>query len=158
MMQIRLTPTEVRRLNEILDEGGVTSTATKINAIKFVRLARFHQKATNPAAVAASTAVPSTYSNIGLAEAKDAVEEWMAERGMTDGEGNPLPHLAAPRGRIVPWQPIKRIVVDMGSGEVTLDLDELNLRFAQGLTTMPLEEVKRLFDLWEMIKGWEDAL
>ena len=151
MMQIRLTPTEQARLNEILDEGG-PNTGSKINAIKFVRTASHHQLGTtNPM-------TGTAHSNIGLAEAKDAVEEWMADRGMTDGEGNPLPRLAAPRGRIVPWQPIKRIVVDMGSGEVTLDLDELNLKFAQGLTTMPLEEVKRLFDLWEMIKGWEDAL
>ena len=146
MMEIRLSPSEIKRLNEIL-EGGYSR---KIDAIKFVRTASHHRAGPpNPP----PGAIHST-TDIGLGEAKDAVEVLMAERGMSDIEGNPLPPLTNPRARIVPLQPIKRIVVDMGSGEVEVDLDGMSLQFLGQMNRIPLSDVAALVDLYKRVNDW----
>jgi hypothetical protein len=146
MIKIMLTATEMGSVNELL-AGGYTN---KINAIKLVRNASRHSTPDlfDPT---------KTRAGVGLKEAKEAVELLMAQRGMLHTDGTPCITPPNPSAYIVPFQPIKSIVVNMGGGDVTLDVDELSLKFSEGLTSLPLADVKRLFDLWQRIKDWEDA-
>lgn len=148
MFKIMLTAAEIRTLNSILDGG----FSNKIPAIKHVRGASRHQV---PGMGIGGTAL--TRSNIGLREAKEAVETLMADRGMKDGDNCPVLRPPAPSACIVPFQPIRSITVNMGGGDVIVDMDELSLKFTEGLTSLPIADVKRLFDLWQRIKDWEDS-
>ena len=149
MIKIMLTAEEMRQLKTLLDDKTGGGYANKINAIKVVRDAARHR-----------TIDPFSGKDrpgVGLKEAKEAVEVLMADRGMTAADGTPAVRPASPSGCIVPFQPIRSITVNMGGGDVTVDMDELSLKFSEGLTSLPLADVKRLFDLWQRIKGWEDA-
>ena len=149
MIKIMLTAEEMRQVKTLLDDKTDGGYANKINAIKVVRDASRHR-----------TIDPFSGKDrpgVGLKEAKEAVEVLMADRGMTAADGTPAVRPASPSGCIVPFQPIRSITVNMGGGDVTVDMDELSLKFSEGLTSLPLADVKRLFDLWQRIKGWEDA-
>lgn len=146
MFKIMLTATEMGSVNELL-AGGYTN---KIAAVRVVRDASRHQ--------APDLFDPTKMrAGVGLREAKEAVEVLMAQRGMVWSDGTPCVAPSNPSAYIVPFQPIKSIVVNMGGGDVTLDMDELSLKFSEGLTSLPLSDVKRLFDLWQRIRDWEDA-
>lgn len=149
MIKIMLTAEEMSQVKTLLDDKKDGGYANKINAIKVVRDASRHR-----------TIDPFSGKErpgIGLKEAKEAVEALMADRGMTTADGTPAVRPASPSGCIVPFQPIRSITVNMGGGDVTVDMDELSLKFSEGLTSLPLSDVKRLFDLWQRIKDWEDA-
>ena len=149
MIKIMLTAEEMRQVKTLLDDKTDGGYANKINAIKVVRDASRHR-----------TIDPFSGKDrpgVGLKEAKEAVEVLMADRGMTTADGTPAVRPASPSGCIVPFQPIRSITVNMGGGDVTVDMDELSLKFSEGLTSLPLADVKRLFDLWQRIKDWEDA-
>lgn len=149
MIKIMLTAEEMRQVKTLLDDKTDGGYANKINAIKVVRDASRHR-----------TIDPFSGKDrpgVGLKEAKEAVEVLMADRGMTTADGTPAVRPVSPSGCIVPFQPIRSITVNMGGGDVTVDMDELSLKFSEGLTSLPLADVKRLFDLWQRIKDWEDA-
>ena len=149
MIKIMLTAEEMRQVKTLLDDKTDGGYANKINAIKVVRDASRHR-----------TIDPFSGKDrpgIGLKEAKEAVEVLMADRGMTTADGTPAVRPVSPSGCIVPFQPIRSISVNMGGGDVTVDMDELSLKFSEGLTSLPLADVKRLFDLWQRIKDWEGA-
>jgi hypothetical protein len=149
MIKIMLTAEEMRQVKTLLDDKTGGGYANKINAIKVVRDASRHR-----------TIDPFSGKDrpgVGLKEAKEAVEVLMADRGMTTADGTPAVRPVSPSGCIVPFQPIRSITVNMGGGDVTVDMDELSLKFSEGLTSLPLADVKRLFDLWQRIKDWEDA-
>ena len=149
MIKIMLTAEEMSQLKTLLDDKTGGGYANKINAIKVVRDASRHR-----------TIDPFSGKDrpgVGLKEAKEAVEVLMADRGMTTADGTPAVRPVSPSGCIVPFQPIRSITVNMGGGDVTVDMDELSLKFSEGLTSLPLADVKRLFDLWQRIKDWEDA-
>ena len=149
MIKIMLTAEEMRQVKTLLDDKTDGGYANKINAIKVVRDASRHR-----------TIDPFSGKDrpgIGLKEAKEAVEVLMADRGMTTADGTPAVRPVSPSGCIVPFQPIRSITVNMGGGDVTVDMDELSLKFSEGLTSLPLADVKRLFDLWQRIKDWEGA-
>jgi len=149
MIKIMLTAEEMRQVKTLLDDKTDGGYANKINAIKVVRDASRHR-----------TIDPFSGKDrpgVGLKEAKEAVEVLMADRGMTTADGTPAVRPVSPSGYIVPFQPIRSITVNMGGGDVTVDMDELSLKFSEGLTSLPLADVKRLFDLWQRIKDWEDA-
>jgi hypothetical protein len=141
-MHIKLNGAEWAEINRLLDGGW----GNKIPAVKVAKAAAFHRLPDSNG---------GTVSGVGLKAAKEAVEVLMAKRGMTDRDGNPVVAPDNPEGILVPFQPIKRVVVDMGSGEVTVDMEDLALKFSEGLTSLPITEVKRLFDLWQTIKDWE---
>jgi hypothetical protein len=149
MIKIMLTAEEMSQVKTLLDDKTGGGYANKINAIKVVRDASRHR-----------TIDPFSGKDrpgVGLKEAKEAVEVLMADRGMTTADGTPAVRPVSPSGCIVPFQPIRSITVNMGGGDVTVDMDELSLKFSEGLTSLPLADVKRLFDLWQRIKDWEDA-
>lgn len=151
MQIIKLTASEWRTLEELLKEPYLN----KINAIKHVRAASRHRVPSH----LGIGGVPQYSSSIGLAEAKDAVEVLMAERGLRDAEGKPFPMLAAPRAKVVPFQPIKRVVCDFGEGEVELDMDGMSLRILSGLNaSITISDTLDLIELYKRVKGWEDEL
>lgn len=148
MLKIMLTAGEMDQVKALLADKTGGGYANKINAIKVVRDASRHR-----------TVDPFSGKDrpgVGLKEAKEAVEVWMADMGMKDPEGTPALRPAAPSGCIVPFQPIRSITVNMGGGNVIVDMDEMALKFSEGLTSLPLSDVKRLFDLWQRIRDWED--
>ena len=78
----------------------------------------------------------------------------MAERGMLTSDGTPCIAPANPRGRIIPFQPIQKIIVDMGSGPVEVDLDGMSLQFLGEMNRIPLSEVAALVDLYNRVNEW----
>ena len=149
MIKIMLTAEEMRQVKTLLDDKTDGGYANKINAIKVVRDASRHRTIESFSG--------KDRPGVGLKEAKEAVEVLMADRGMTTADGTPAVRPVSPSGCIVPFQPIRSITVNMGGGDVTVDMDELSLKFSEGLTSLPLADVKRLFDLWQRIKDWEGA-
>ena len=149
MIKIMLTAEEMRQVKTLLDDKTDGGYANKINAIKVVRDASRHRTIDSFSG--------KDRPGVGLKEAKEAVEVLMADRGMTTADGTPAVRPVSPSGCIVPFQPIRSITVNMGGGDVTVDMDELSLKFSEGLTSLPLADVKRLFDLWQRIKDWEGA-
>lgn len=147
MQQIRLTPTEWSALTAELAKG----PSNKIAAIKLVRSAAAHQY-TDPS-------TGNSLSGVGLREAKEAVEHYMTSKGMMNSDGTPpWRGPGNPAGKLVPMQPIKRIVVDMGDGEIEVDMEEMSLRFLSTMTTLRITDVQRLVDLWQRVKDWEESL
>jgi hypothetical protein len=105
MQQIRLTPVEWSALTAELAKG----PTSKIAAIKIVRDASTHQY-TDPS-------TGNSRPGVGLREAKEAVEHYMTSKGMMNSDGTlPWRGPGNPTAKLVPMQPIKRIVVDMGDG------------------------------------------
>jgi len=143
---IRLTTAEWSAMNAELAKGPVG----KIPAIKIVREAQGH-RFTDPS-------TGNTRVGVGLKEAKEAVEYHMTARGLMNSDGTPPWRGGEPSGRLAPMQPIKRIVVDMGDGEVEVDMEEMSLRFLTAMTTLKLTDVQRLVDLYQRVKDWEDDL
>lgn len=143
MFTIRLTPTELTKVNDLLKGGYVN----KIAAIKVVRDASRHT-------FTPIDGTGITRAGVGLAEAKEAVELLMAERGMLTPEGKLCTPPANPQARIVPFQPIQKITVDMGSGPVEVDLDGMSLQFLGEMNRIPLSEVAALVDLYNRVNEW----
>ena len=146
MQQIRLTPTEWSAMNAELVKGPVG----KIPAIKIVRDAAAHRY-TDPS-------TGNTRAGVGLREAKEAVEHYMTSKGMHHPDGTlQWTGPGNPAGKLVPMQPIKRIVVDMGDGEIEVDMEEMSLRFLSTMTTLRISDVQRLVDLWQRVRDWEES-
>ena len=143
MFNIRLTSDEFAKVNDLL-KGGYLN---KINAIKVVRDAKRHT-------YISTDGLGVTRPGVGLAEAKEAVELLMAERGCTTSDGTPCTAPANPRARIVPFQPIQKITVDMGSGPVEVDLEGMSLQFLGQMDKIPLSEVAALVDLYNRVNEW----
>lgn len=148
MLKIMLTAGEMNQVKALLNAGMGGGYKNKIDAIKIVRDASRHRTT--------DLFTGKERNGVGLKEAKEAVEVLMADMGMVTGDGTPALRPANPAGCIVPFQPIKSITVNLGSGDVVVDMEELSLKFTEGLTSLPIADVKRLFELWQMIKDWED--
>jgi hypothetical protein len=153
MISIMLTATEWGQVNADLAAGD------KIPAIKTVRDAERHRKpsAPNPL-LPVSTALRAWTAGIGLKEAKEAVELLMAERGMKQSDGTPCPMPPNPTARVVPFQPIRRIICDFGEGEIEVDLEGMSLRILTGLNgSMRITDAMSLIDLYQRVKSWEEG-
>jgi hypothetical protein len=81
-----------------------------------------------------------SHAGCGLAEAKAATER--LEGRLPDG---PL---------LLPFLEIKSMVVNTGDGEVTVDLEGLQLMGLMQLERLGLEECRRILDLVERIEDW----
>ena len=82
-----------------------------------------------------------THANTGLAEAKAAVER--IEGRLPDGP------------RLLPFLDIKSFVISMGDGEVTVDLEGLQLMGLMNLERLGLDECRRILDLVQRIEDWQ---
>lgn len=147
MQVIKLNPTEWAEVVAELAKGPVG----KIPAIKITRQARAHQ-ITDPHSGRVS-------AGVGLKEAKEAVEHYMTSIGKLNADGSlPWPG-GEPSARLVPFQPIKRLVCDFGEGEVELDMDGMSLRVLTGLNgAIRIQDALALVDLYKRVKDWEDEL
>jgi hypothetical protein len=148
MLSIMLTAVEMKTVMTLLESG----YSKKIDAIKVVRSASRH-------------ATPDSFdptkmrTGVGLKEAKEAVELLMADLGIIGSDGTPAPRPSNPSARIVPFQPIKKIVCDFGEGEIELDMESMSLRVLTGLNgSMRIQDAMALIDLYQRVKGWEDGL
>ena len=146
MLSIMLTAVEMKTVMTLLESG----YSKKIDAIKVVRSASRH-------------ATPDSFdptkmrTGVGLKEAKEAVELLMADLGIIGSDGTPAPRPSNPSARIVPFQPIKKIVCDFGEGEIELDMEGVSLRVLSGLTdTVRIKDALALIDLYKRVKDWED--
>jgi len=94
------------------------------------------------------------FTSIGLKEAKDAAERRWNDLGLM-----PQIDLSATNdSRVISKNPIKRVIVEMGDGEVELDMEGVSLKFLMGMTTVGLSEVASLCDLYKRIADWEDQV
>lgn len=149
-MIIMLTSSEWSEVNRLLAAGA----HNKIPAIKVVRAASRHSTSGT-----AADGSPILIPNVGLREAKEAVEALMAERGMTLTDGTPFLGPSNPVARISPFQPIVRVVCNFGTGDVELDMDGMSLRVLTGLNgSMRISDAVALIDLYKRIKSWEDEI
>ena len=143
MNTIKVTSKQLATIDTFLRKG------SKIDAIKFLRdTAREAPSADvgdDPSAIGGSS--------IGLKEAKDAVERRWNEVNF----GDPISLSASNESRIVNKNPIKRIVVDMGDGEVELDMEGMSLQFLSDMNKISLEELSSLIDLWKRVNAWENG-
>lgn len=78
----------------------------------------------------------------GLKEAKLAVDA-LADPSLT---GCP---------KIVMIPRIKSITVDMGDGEVKMDLDNFNMITLMNMQSVGIEDTRRLLDLYDLFRTWE---
>ena len=148
MKIIRLTTSEWSAVREEIRVG------SKIAAIKVARDAVRHRSPAEPN----SLSNQSWRAGVGLKEAKEAVEFHMHSIGLANADGTPCwIEGRQPEGRLAPDQPIKRIVIDMGAGEVEVDMEEMSLRFLSTMTTLRISDVQRLVDLWQRVRDWEES-
>lgn len=81
------------------------------------------------------------HAGCGLAEAKAAAER-------LDGRQPDGP-------KLLPLMDIKSMVLNTGEGDVTVDLEGLQLMGLMQLERLGLEECRRIIDLVERIKAWQ---
>lgn len=152
MLSIMLTATEMKTVMTLLSESSGGGYGKKIDAIKVVRGASRHSTP--------DSFDPSKMrSGVGLKEAKEAVELLMSDLGMRTPDGTPAFRPINPSARIVPFQPIKKIVCDFGEGEIELDMEGVSLRVLSGLNdTVRIKDALALIDLYKRVKDWEDEV
>ena len=83
-----------------------------------------------------------THARCGLAEAKAAVER--LEGRCPDGP------------KLLPFLEIKSMVITTGEGDITVDLEGLQLMGLMNLEKLGLEECRRILDLVGAIEAWRD--
>lgn len=136
---IKVSKIQLATIDNYLRQG------LRIDAIKFIR-----ETDRQPPTLGHSIG----FTSIGLKEAKDAAERRWNEMNF----GDPIILSANNVSRVVPKNPIKRIVVEMGDGEVELDMEGMSLKFLMGMTTVGLSEVASLCDLYKRIADWEEQV
>ena len=146
-MIIKLTTPEWSLVREEIRLGN------KIAAIKAVRDARHHRIPADLSPLSSQ----SWRGGVGLREAKGAVEFHMHSMGINNSDGSPCWRGGIPAGRLAPAQPIKRIVLDMGDGEIEVDMDGMSLNFLSTMSSLKMDDVQRLLDLYKRVKDWEEG-
>lgn len=116
-----------RVLNEI--KRSIT-TGKKIQAIKQLRSA----------------------TKTGLKEAKYAVERMEHEMGLKN-----YPQAVREGHKVGPLTFIRSITFDLGGGELTVDLEAMEMRALMGLDVMGIEEVARVLDLVKILKAFSEG-
>ena len=116
--------------------GSATHFRMPTQAIQEVEeLVRTHQRI-------AAIKLIRTHTGCGLAEGKAAVERL---------EGR------EPNGpKLLPFLEIKSMVITTGEGDLTVDLEGLQLMGLMNLEKLGLEECRRILDLVGAIEAWRD--
>jgi len=135
-IHIRISPQHLTQVKELAAEG------KKIAAIK-------HGRNMGKVFPGKEQTLPNGEFGVnhrpGLREAKHAVEVLMG-----------LVTKAAASGIFVPTLRIKKVIVEGETGNIELDLDELQLRCLDGLSQgIPLSEVAAMTELVSFIRKWQ---
>ena len=99
--------------------------------------------------IAAIKAVRSD-TRCGLKEAKDAVELFMYEKGLSN-------HKIVTEHRIHVGPIIKKIVVDYGSGDIEVDLASMELKALMEMQTIGIDACADILNLVSALKAYEDG-
>jgi hypothetical protein len=84
-----------------------------------------------------------TETGAGLKEAKEAVE-------------NTFQHKSIPGAfDIKAMVTVKSILVNFGTGDVSLSLNDLHMMTLVNMTQLGIEETRRILDLHDLIQAWE---
>jgi hypothetical protein len=135
MRKVVLSASDKRIVRDFCDNGHVGGN--KIRAIKHVR--------SHGRAIPRNEALPHPDAP-SLREAKHIVEAMM-------GELDPTIKPSAVLGN---GFEVKSIVVEIpGEGNIELDLDTLQMRFLQELSSLGLDEVQHLLKLTDFITDWQ---
>lgn len=79
----------------------------------------------------------------GLKEAKEALEKCFEGSKSTTAFD------------IKPLTSIKSITINMGKGDVTLSMDDLQMMTLVNMTSIGIEETRRILDLHDMLSAWQ---
>jgi hypothetical protein len=93
----------------------------------------------------------------GLKEAKIAVERFMIEHDIVDQNQVHI-KIHPDACRLVTWNPIRRIVIDMGDGEMEVDMEEFQFKILTMEGGVSVDSVGHMIDLLGIIKKWENNL
>ena len=129
MNQIRIDVNSYNQVIQHLEDG------KKIQAIKCTRLA----------------------SGSGLREAKLAVERLAHEKGITSMRGTSVgsPDPEAPK--IICGPLIKKVVLDYGSGDIEVDLEEMQMMALMDLQKIGLDVCRDLLDVVDVLQALSEG-
>ena len=108
-------------------------------------------------ALRAAATPPEGEKCIGLREAKQAVERYAYEimgqqdyaSAYSNNKGTALPIVAGPV--------VKEIIVDFGTGPVTVDVEAMELKALSQLESIGLEACGRMLELCQVIKAFSEG-
>ena len=123
-MIIRVKKSTYKELSRLLDP----SNCKKISAIKAVR----------------------ADSKCGLREAKEAVELFMYEKGLSR-------HPVETEHKIYVGPTIKKMVVDYGKGEIEIDLEGMELKALVELQSIGIDDCSDILNLVSTLKAYEEG-
>ena len=90
--------------------------------------------------------------HVGLKEAKLAIERFEDTLGLKSN-----PH-AVKTGHVITAETfIRSITLDLGGGELTVDLEQMEMRALMGLDSMGIDEVARVLDLVKVLKAFSEG-
>ncbi|MBE90457.1 MAG: hypothetical protein CMM76_13585 [Rhodospirillaceae bacterium] len=135
-VRIKISPSDLKEVKKHLEDN------RKIAAIKHLRSTG---KAFPPKEGTLPDGTVGLIHRPGLREAKHAVEVMMGTMVRADAAG-----LIAPQLRI------KKVIVEGETGNIELDIEQLQLRCLDGLSQgIPLSEVAAMTELITFIRGWQ---
>ncbi len=105
----------------------------------------------NPRKIAAIKALRAD-AKIGLKEAKDAIEKLQHEE-----YGGNYPSALISGDKIIAGPRIKSLVVDLGDGDIEVNLVDFELVALQKLQTIGLDACAEILDLVETLKAFADG-
>ena len=102
----------------------------------------------NPRKIAAIKLVRSECS-LGLKEAKEAIERLQHEKF-----GGHYPQAAATALKINVGPAIKKIIVDFGEGDITVDLEEMQMKVLMDMPVIGLDAARDIIELVETLEAF----
>lgn len=125
-----VTPEDFFKIKDFLING------KKINAIKTLRCG----------------VVGKEDERIGLREAKESIEKLQHELGLAS-----FPNAAHAAAKIIAGPVVKKIVVDMGSGDIEVDIESMQLKALMEMQTIGLDACAHLLELVHAIKSFSEG-
>ena len=117
----------------------VSNTVIRVSAKVFVKVKEYLATGRKIQAIK----IIRSEANCGLKEAKQAVDR------MQD------PSLSGPKIVTIPC--IKSIIVDIGSGDIKMDLEQFNMFTLMEMQSIGIEDTRKLLDLYDLFREWEGA-